>query len=163
MVTQEDLKKRYATLSVSELLHIIDNKFSYTETAVLVAIEELASRKIDESELEEYKNQVITTFEEAVQKNYLIGLSFLQKNLFYFIFIPILNFAFKMNYKQDGYLLKLRQANYYSLCGFLGLILSGITSVYFDLNDFGSIAIWISVFLPAFFLEKRFVPSVQTT
>lgn len=160
MVTQEELRLRYAHLPTSQLLYIIDNKFNYTETAVLVAIEEIAKRKVSEQEIEEYKKQVIAATEEAIQKNYLIGLSLLQKNLFYFIFIPLLNSAFKMNYRQDGYRLKLRQANYYSLCGFLGLIISAVLSVNFDLEDALSIAIWITAFVAAFTFEKRFIRSV---
>ena len=48
MVTKEELEKRYAELSNKELLDIIENKFSYTELAIAVALEEISKRKLDE-------------------------------------------------------------------------------------------------------------------
>ena len=51
MVTKEDLEKRYSNLSNAELLDIIENKFSYTELAVTVAIEEIGNRKVTEEEI----------------------------------------------------------------------------------------------------------------
>jgi hypothetical protein len=154
MPTKEELQLRYSTYATENLLDIIDHKFDYTDLAVMLAIEELAKRNITEDDIKNYKAQKTET--EVIRKNFVDGLSLLQKNLFYFLWIPILNFAFKMNYRDDGYLLKLRQANYYSLCGFLGLGVSAIVSIYFELGDIHSLAIWIAMFIPAYLLDKHF-------
>jgi hypothetical protein len=155
-MTREDLQQTYSKMLTEKLLEILDRKFDYTELAVSVALEELGSRKVSEEEIKDYKTEQVNNLNTFIKRNISDDLTLVQKNLFYFLWLPILNFAFKMNFKEDGYLLKLKQANYYSLSGFLFFMISGIISVAFDLSDISSLAIWIFGFLPSYFFDEYF-------
>lgn len=156
MVTREDLQEKYANLPNEKLLEIIDRKFDYTELAILVAIEELGKRNVSEKEITNYKDEKIKTVHSFIRKNIAYDLSIVQKNLFYFIWFPLLNYAFKMNFRDDGYVLKLQQANYYSLLGFIFFMIdSGICgSQGFSILIF--IALWIVGFLVTYAFDEYF-------
>ena len=143
-------------MQTEQLLEILDRKFDYTELALSIALEELGNRKVSEEEITNYKNRLLDNANTYIKRNVSDDLTLIQKNLFYFLWFPLLNFAFKMNFEQDGYVLKLKQANYYSLLGFLFFVLSGIVSVVFNLSDLGSLAIWILGFIPSYFFDEYF-------
>ena len=119
MVSKDELKGIYAMLPTEKLMEIIDNKFGYTELAVSVAFEELAGRSISEEEIKNYKFKQLEKLNNYIKKNISHDLAFAEKNLFYFLFIPLFTFPFKHTFKEKGYQLKVRQANYYALLGFL--------------------------------------------
>ena len=100
MVSKEELQGTFAELPTEKLMEIIDNKFGYTELAVSVAFEELASRKISEEEIKNYKSKQIERLNNYIKKNISDDLTLSQKNLFYFIWIPLLTFPFKQNFKE---------------------------------------------------------------
>ena len=154
MVTKEELQGTYAMLPTEKLMEIIDNKFGYTELAVTVAFEELASRKITEDEIKNYKSKQMQKLNAYIQKNISDDLSLSQKNLFFFIWLPIFTFPFKQNYKQEGCALKVRQANYYSLLGFVFFMLTLYLSQGF--SNLTAAAIWIGGFIPAYLLDEFF-------
>ena len=79
MVTKEDLERKYKNLSNSELLNIIENKFNYTELAVIVALEEISRRNITEKDISKFKKEKIKEAEEFVVKNIVDDLTFFQK------------------------------------------------------------------------------------
>ncbi|MEO6832046.1 MAG: hypothetical protein ABI378_06840 [Chitinophagaceae bacterium] len=154
--TSEELKETYSTLSTIELLGIVDNKFGYTALAISSALEELSIRKVSEQDIENYKNHVVENDVQFLKQNIVYDLNFFQKNLFYFLWIPLLNFPFKLNFREDNFLLKLKQANYYSLLGFLFLMLSGFISAILDWSDWTSLAIWVLGFPIAFTFDEKF-------
>src|SRR4051812_45138504 len=98
MVTKEELQKKYATLSPDKLMEIIDNKFDYTELAVTIAIQELSSRNITEDEVKSYKDKQVEKVTTFVKRNIVDDLNLLQKNLFFFIWFPLLTYAFRRNF-----------------------------------------------------------------
>ena len=154
MLAKEDLQSTYAMLSTEKLMEIIDNKFGYTELAIALAFEELSSRKVSEEEIRLYKDKQVARLNAYIKKNISYDLPLFQKNFFYFIWIP-LNFVFKQRYRQRGLKLKLKQANYYSLIGFLfflvavGMFLQGA-------NYINALAIWISGFIPTYMFDEFF-------
>ena len=154
--TSEELKETYSTLSTIELLEIVDNKFGYTALAISAALEELSIRKVSEQDIENYKNHVIENDVQFLKQNIVYDLNFFQKNLFYFLWVPLLNFPFKQNFREDNLLLKLKQANYYSLLGFLFLMLSGFISAMLAWSDWTSLAIWIFGFPLAYTFDEKF-------
>lgn len=158
MITKEDLQHKYQQLPTERLMQIIDNRSNYTELAVEVAIAEFTSRNVPEEEIRDYRLKQIGNLHSAIEKTTVHQLNFFQKLLFFFLFIPLLNFAFKMNYKSDGFSLKLRQSNYYSLIGFLSLMLSTTTLVAFDwdIADSTVLGIWMIFFIPAYLLDDFF-------
>ncbi|HEX8018555.1 hypothetical protein [Mucilaginibacter sp.] len=158
MITKEDLQQKYKKLSTDKLLEIINNKTNYTELAVAVAVEELSDRQVSEQDIYSYnikREEKLNTF---IERNVTEGLNFLMKIVFFFLFIPILTFAFKMNYRQYGFALKLRQSNYYSLTGFISLVIVVIALVAFnrEVSDFTTLTIWMIFFIPAYLLDDFF-------
>ncbi|MBK7442041.1 MAG: hypothetical protein IPI65_11010 [Bacteroidetes bacterium] len=89
-MTREELQETYSKLSTQELLEILDEKFSYTETAVTVALEEISKRNVSEDDIKNYKNDQIEKAVKRIRYNIVDDLNFLQKNLFFFIWFPLL-------------------------------------------------------------------------
>ena len=154
MVSKEELQGTFATLPTEKLMEIIDNKFGYTELAVSIAFEELASRKISVEEIKNYKSKQIEKLNNYIKKNISDSLTLSQKNLFYFIWFPLFTFPFKQNYRLEGCALKVKQANYYSLLGLLFFILAAFLSYRFS-NLFAA-AVWIGRFMPAYLMDEAF-------
>ncbi|HEY4149510.1 MAG TPA: hypothetical protein VGM41_11300 [Chitinophagaceae bacterium] len=156
MITKEELSDKYASLSNEELLEIVDNKSGYTKLALIAALEELSKRKVSEAEVKKYKEGKLHKAMDDMRKNYVDGLSLLQKHMFYFICIPLINFAFKQNFRDDGYVLKLRQANYYTFCGFLFLMLTVLISVSTNLSSIQSLGVWLLGIIPTYAFDQFF-------
>ena len=155
MVSKEELKGTYAMLPTEKLMEIIDNKFGYSELAVSVAFEELASRKISEEEIKNYKFKQIEKLNNYIRKNISHDLEFPQKNLFYFIFIPLFTFPFRQSFKEKGYKLKIKQANYYSLFGFVFFALAALF-LYQGMSNLFVAAFWLGGFIPAYLMDEFF-------
>ena len=155
-MNKRELQEKYSELSNSELLEIIDQKFDYTELAITVAIEELGKRKISEDDIKDYKDEVITQVNTLITKNIIDDLTLAQKNLFFFLWLPFLTFPLKQNLRDDGFVLKLKQANYYSLVGFCSFLAAGFIISILSVNDLVGLGIWILTFLPAYFFDEHF-------
>lgn len=155
-MTPEELKKTYAGLSTNELLEIVDSKFDYTELAVSIALAELSRRQVSEQDIKGYKEKQIEKAVTFIKCNISDDLTLFQKNLFYFLWVPLINFPFKQNFRDGNFVLKLKQANYYSLIGFMIFMLIGIVSAMYDLSNLTSLAIWIIGFIPAYAFDETF-------
>jgi hypothetical protein len=156
-MTREDLQEQYATLSTNELLEIIDRKFDYTELAVTVALEEIGRRNLSEENIREYKEEQEAQAKSFIKKNIVDDLNIVQKILFFFIWLPLLNFPFKQNFRDGNYVLKLKQANYYSLLGFVFMVLTFlITAGFAPHSSFTEFTIWFLSFLPAYGFDEYF-------
>lgn len=155
-MTKEELQKTYSNFSNQELLAIIDNKFKYTELAVTVALEELGKRNLSEQDIQDYKTEQLNKVIKEINYNINDDLNLLQKNFFFFIWIPLITFPFKRNFIDDGYVLKLKQANYYSLLGFILLMIIVFFSVAFRLRTLTTLGIWILSFLIAYTFDDFF-------
>jgi len=155
MVSKQELQLTYSSLPTEKLMEIIDNKFGYTELAVSVAFEELAGRKISEEEIKSYKSKQIEKLNSYIRKNISHDLTLSQKNLFYFIFIPLLTAPFRQTFREKGYKLKIKQANYYSLFGFIFFLLSAwfLTQ---NLSNLFVAAFWMGGFIPAYLMDEFF-------
>jgi hypothetical protein len=154
MVSKEELHVTFSALSTEKLMEIIDNKFGFTELAVTVAFEELSGRKISEEEIRNYKFKQLKKLNTYIKNNIWAALNISQKNLFYFIWLPLFTIVFKQNFRQEGFALKLRQANYYSLAGFLAFIV--VAFLFNRVSNTTLIAIWIGGFIPAYAFDDLF-------
>ena len=155
-MTKEDLEKTYKNLSNSELMDIIQDKFGYTEMAVLVAMSEIAKRNIKEEDIKQYKAEKKLEIRDYVMKNIADDLTFFQKSFFFYIWIPLLNFPLKRIFIEGGYELKLRQASYYSWAGFIFLvIITGFGSNY-KISTLTTLVIWMLTFIIAFLFDEFF-------
>jgi hypothetical protein len=155
MVSKKELQLTYSSLPTEKLMEIIDNKFGYTELAVSVAFEELAGRKISEEEIKNYKSKQIEKLNNYIRKNIANDLTLSQKNLFYFIFIPLLTAPFRQGFKEKGFKLKIKQANYYSIFGF---IFFGLSALFLNqgLSNLFVAAFWMGGFIPAYLMDEFF-------
>lgn len=123
MITREELENRYSQHSNHELMGIIDNKSSYTELAIDVAMNELANRDVLEEDIILYKTERFIDVLDYLQKNIVDDLKLWEKIIFYVMWFPFVNFILSRRYLEDDYILKLRQANYYSWSGFLSFFI----------------------------------------
>ncbi len=155
MVSKEELQVTFSSLPTEKLMEIIDNKFGYTELAVSVAFEELAGRKISEDEIKNYKFKQIEKLNNYIRKNIAHDLTLSQKNLFYFIFIPLLTSPFRLTFKEKGFKLKIKQSNYYSLFGFVFFCLSAFF-LSRGLSNLFVAAFWMGGFIPAYLMDEYF-------
>lgn len=156
MIIKEDLEERYAKLSNKELMDIIGNKFKYTELAVVVALQELSKRNINEEDIKSYKEQEIQETKVFIVKNVIAELSFFQKIIFYILWIPFLSFLFKRSFIDDGFVLKVKQANYYSWFGFIFCLLTILVGNQFNWPDLVFWIIWIACFPIAYYFDEHF-------
>src|SRR5438270_13419468 len=146
-MTAEELSETYSSLSTKELLDIIDNKFDYTELAVAVALSELSKRNLSEQDIKEYKDDKLEEAKEFIKKNFIDDLNVVQKTLFFFIWFPLFTFPFRQNLRDDGFVLKLKQARYYSWCGFIFMIVSDTAAKILDSSTAGFLALWVLGFI----------------
>src|SRR4051812_31359182 len=102
-MTREELQKTYSALSTQELLEIVDRKFDYTDLALTVAFEEISRRHISEEDIKGYKEQQISKAANFIKRHVFDDLTIFQKNLFFFIWLPLINFPFSQNFKEEGY------------------------------------------------------------
>jgi hypothetical protein len=154
---KDDLHKRYFTYSTERLLSIFYNRGQYTDQALEVVKSELARRNITSHDvdlfLDEQEEQKL-----AARAHSYIPLTFWEKSLFFFAwFAPwFLGKAFRLNYSDDGYLLKAKQSAIFARAGFAFLMLDAFVTVYFDLGNVISIVVLVSFFLIFYGAEKQF-------
>ena len=156
MPTQTELRERYGCYSNQRLLSIVHRKDQYTPEAVEIARAELAERNISTKELDMYYEE-LEAREIAAQALAAIPLNKYEKALFFFLwFMPwFLGRALRLNYEEDGLMLKERQSRIYALAGFVSLLIDGILTVYFSLTNMFSIAILLIAFVVFYWVEKR--------
>jgi hypothetical protein len=160
MVSREDIAKTYSGLSTDELLAIVREQGGYTALAISAAQEELAKRNVTEAQVLEFDER-IEQAKTVARQSASEELSFLQKCFFYFIWVPLLHFPIKQNLREDGFVLKVRQAGYYSIAGFISFILTALISAAINLSDLLSIMVWALLILPACVLDKYFNKRTQ--
>ena len=155
-MTKEELEKTYEKLSNSELMDIIQDKFGYTEMAIIVAMAEISKRNINEEDIKQYKVEKQLEIRDYVFKNIADDLNFFQKNFFFYLWIPFLNFPIKRTFIDGGFELKLKQASYYSWAGFIFLVLiTGFSSNY-QISTLTTLIIWMLTFIIAFLFDEFF-------
>ena len=152
MINKKDLEEKYAGYSLTELLEVIENKHNYTDTAVVVAIEELSRRKVTEEEILLHKQEQIEKTTEKVKRNYVDRLTIWQKHFFFFIWLPLLTFPFKRNFTEGGFEMKLKQARYFSLLGFISVMAATYFTIQFNLDN---TSFWL-ILIPEFALTLIF-------
>src|SRR5687768_13370148 len=144
--SKKELSERYATFSDQKLLEILYRKEARPE-AIEAATEELKNRNISDDTIKGF----IQTKEEKkiiATENASIPLPLHQKFLFFFAwFIPFFfGSAFRLNYREDGMVRKLKQSSSFSIAGFIALILTTIVAITFELGNIPSIAILAGLF-----------------
>lgn len=155
-MTKEELEKTYEKLSNSELMDIIQDKFGYTEMAILVAMAEISKRNLNEEDIKQFKVEKEIEIRDYIFKNIADDLTFFQKCFFFYIWIPFFNFPVKRNFIDGGFELKLKQASYYSWAGFIFLVLiTGFSSNY-QISTLTTLIIWMLTFVIAFLFDEFF-------
>jgi hypothetical protein len=156
--SENELKERYSSYSNKRLLSIVHNKDQYTAQALEAAKSELAGRNLTPAEVDIFLDEREEQ-ELAAKVAASIPLKLWEKIFFFFLWFAGWFFtgALRMNYQEDGLLLKVRQSKVYARAGFIALLLDGILSVYFDFSEFIAVGILAGFFLSFFWLEKNVV------
>lgn len=156
MPTQTELRARYGSYSNHRLLLIVHHKEQYTPEAVEIARAELAERNITAKELDIfYDDQEAQDI--AAQALAAVPLNGYEKALFFFLwFMPwFLGRALRLNYEEEGLMLKERQSRVYALAGFVSLLIDGIVSVYFGFGTLYSIILLLIFYVAFQWIERR--------
>jgi|SRR5687768_885208 len=154
----DELKERYSSWSNERLLLVIHNKEAYTSQAVEVARAELGLRNVSAEEvdvfLQEQEEQA-----NAVKILSCVPLRFWEKTMFFFVWFAPLFFggAFRLNYREDGLSLKVKQSHIFALAGFISLIVDGIVTVYFNLGAVSSASVLIFFFVVFCGAERKII------
>lgn len=156
MPSKTELEKRYADYSNEQLLDLLNERESYTELAVGVASEEVKRRHLSEQDIKDYVAAKYRKAELYIEKNIHDELSLFLKSLFYFCWVPVLTFPFKLNFQEDGAILKLKQLNFYSFSGFVFCSIGAVCIWLFKFQLLSAIGIWVAGMLCAMLVDTRF-------
>ncbi len=154
--SEKELEERYSSWSTHCLLTVLHHKHEYTALAVRVARAELGRRNITTDDVDRF-------FEKQEQQQVAskllssVPLTFREKALFFFIwFVPRFpGGAFRMNYSDDGLIMKVKQSRFFAIAGFLSLIADACVSIYFTFSTMASIGLLIFFFLLCWHVEKE--------
>ncbi|POY38945.1 hypothetical protein C3K47_00125 [Solitalea longa] len=156
MPTKVELEKRYSSYSNEELLDLLNDQEAYTELAIDVASNELKGRNLGEEEIKEYIAQKYKQAELFIEKNIHQELPLVLKSIFYFCWLPLITLPFKMYFKEDKSILKLKQTNFYATIGFIFFTVAALCFLFLKTNLLSAISIWIMGMIIALITDKRF-------
>ena len=154
MITKEELEHSYSNMTNNELLEILDRKQEHTEMAVLVALQELTNRNLTEEDFTDFKEEKVEKATQLQQQYVMDDLSLVPKIFFYFIWVPVFTFHFKRKLVEAGSILKLKQAHYYSLSGFIAFVLVCIIDAIYDPYLSVLYTIMVALFIPSYFFDE---------
>jgi hypothetical protein len=151
----EEIQQQCETLSNEQLFLIVNNKRLYTEKIVGVAYQEIKKRGLSKRETKEIKKV------QALQSRIITGdihedIFLLEKIGFFSLgFLRVLNALILRDYKKKGFVLKVRQAQYYILLGVAFLLIAVFLGRHFNSFSVGAI-IWASGFLCCHLFNKYY-------
>jgi hypothetical protein len=154
-MTIEEIQAQCEALSNEELLLVVNNKRLYTEQIVRVAYQEIRKRGLSKQEIKEIEKM------QAERAKIITGdiredVLFFEKVGFFFLCVPRMHFLVIRDYRNQGFVLKVRQAQYFIFLGLVSLILSALLGGYFHSFLLGAI-IWVASFLLAYFLNRYYI------
>ncbi len=157
MVTEEELKGKYRSATIGELVNILVHAVEYIPEAVKAARSELTRRRLDEEDIERYKVQMISERQVEQLHAATSKLSFGHKALFYFCwFLPtFLDHALKQNFREDKAARKLQQASFFKWAGIICLFTAVIFSLWLDLRSATTATIWVTGFVLSLIIDKK--------
>jgi hypothetical protein len=164
--TKEDLTKRYAAYSDEKLFEVLYNKNDYTSDALDAARDVLASRNITMDQVHAFVEVTKETEEiQKVEEKILsyIPLSFGEKLLFFvFWFLPFfIGTAIRLNYAEDGLVLKLKQSKVFAIAGFVNVFATFLIAEFLNLSEVGGYLVFFLLPVIFFAVEKRVVYNVE--
>jgi len=141
----EEIQQQCETLSNEQLLLVVNNKRLYNEKIVRVAYQEIKKRRLSKEEVKEIEKK------QARQSSIITGdiyedIFFWEKiGLFYLGLFRLMSALLIRDYQKRGFILKVKQANYYILLGIAFLCVAGFLGQQFHSGSF-SLIIWASGF-----------------
>jgi hypothetical protein len=152
----EEIQQQCESLSNEQLLLVVNNKRLYTEKIVRVAYQEIKKRGLSKQEVKEIEKA------QAQQSRIITGnvhedIFLLEKIGFYFLGIfKFFNALVLRDYRKRGYILKVKQAQYYILLGVAFLFSSFFIGKYFHAYAAAAI-IWPAGFLITHFFNRYYL------
>jgi hypothetical protein len=152
--TKEELKERFAGYSNEKLIGIMHEQEQYTPEALEIARIEIESRNITDADVQ----TVTTEFRElkiASAINAVTPLTLWWKVFYFFLwFTPVIGFALTANYREDGFLLKIKQSRFFAVTGFCSVIINFSISDWLQLPLLVSWIIALLLFAGAYNADK---------
>lgn len=151
----EEIQQQCETLSNEQLFLVVNNKQLYTEKIVRVAYQEIKKRGLSKQEVKEIEKV------QARQSRIITGdiyedIFFLEKIGFFSLGIfRLLSALLLRDYKKKGFVLKVRQAQYYILLGVAFLFIATFLGQHSHSFSTGMI-IWVSGFLSTHLFNKYY-------
>lgn len=157
MISEDELKDKYRSASVGELLNITDHPGEYIPEAIKAAQAELKRRRLDEEDIKNYKAQMIAEKQVRKLNAASLKLSFWHKMLFYFgsLLHTFLGHALKQNFKEDEAELKLQQASFFQWAGVIFIVVTLILSLWLHLGNIVATVIWVTGFFIVLAIDKK--------
>ncbi len=149
----EEIQQQCEALSNEQLFLVVNNKQLYNEKIVRVAYQEIKKRGLSKQEVKEIEKV------QARQSRIITGdiyedIFFLEKlGLFYLGIFRLMSALLVRDYQKKGYILKVKQANYYILFGVAFIFIAGFLGELFH-SWSTCLIIWASGFLPTHLFNK---------
>jgi len=154
-MTVEEIKAQCKTLSNEELYLIVTNRIRYDYVIVAVAEGEIKRRGLSKEEFREFKKGQAHR-SKIIQGDIYQDLLFFEKLAFFFLCIPRLHYWVGRDYRRRGYILKIRQAQYYSVTGLISVFVSLIVLSGAGVLIGVCLIVWALTFLTAYLFNQYY-------
>ncbi len=148
----EEIQQQCEALSNEELFLVVNNKRLYNEKIVRAAYQEINRRGLSKQEAKEIE-KVLDRQSKIVTGNIHEDILFLEKFGFYFLCFFRLNRLVTRDYRKKGFVLKVRQATYYTLLGLVFLFSAIGIGQFFHTFLIGAV-IWVAGFLLTYLFNR---------
>lgn len=152
-MTVEEIKEKCESLSNDELYTIVNNKIKYNYTIVSTAQAELKRRNVSKDEHKSLKKEQ-TRRSKIIEGDIDADVLMWEKILFFFIPLPRLHRMVIRDYKNRGFVLKVKQASYFTIIGFVSffLLMAVAIPVSYELAGI----LWLGIFLAAYLFNSYY-------
>lgn len=157
MPPKKYLIRKYSSYSNDRLLGILKIHYEYSDDHVEAVRQVIEDRGISIEEIHRYNADHVK--HDILGKVAMLPMAFWEKVFFFLIWtgVPFLNRVIGLNYYENGLLTKARQRIYFSIIGFLTMTFIITLIMSYETPIILLIAIWVSVFTIAQFIERQIV------
>jgi len=151
----EEIQQQCETLSNEQLFLVVNNKHLYTEKIVRVAYQEIKKRGLSKQEIQEIE-KVQARRSRIITGDIHEDIFLLEKIGFFSLGIfRFLNALLLRDYRKKGFVLKVKQAQYYILLGVAFFFIAIFLGQYLHSFSVGAI-VWVAGFLSTHLFNKYY-------
>ena len=154
MLDKEDLRQQCESLSTEELFIVVHNRIRYTEQIVIAAQTEIRRRGLSKEEIDKHSARQVRR-SKMVDGNITDDILTIEKILFFVLCLPKLNYFVMRHYRREKYVLKIKQARFYTATGLVTVLtLAMFWNRYPSL--LAAAVLWMSSFMAAFLFDRYY-------